>query len=113
MLTKINGRKHFQYDLFRLVNMINPAINNSTTGDKTMTYRGSILARTALTALGLPCWKLYTQKRAYDRTYKIYGHYGPHQLGPLLQELAALGAMNVRPVPAIIGNGNAGVRFEY
>lgn len=78
-----------------------------------MVLPGSILARQALNNLGLTCHKLYTQRIVHGRTYKIYGHYGPHQLGPLLQELAALGAMNVRPVPAIIGNGNAGVRFEY
>lgn len=74
---------------------------------------GSKLARTALNSLGLNCYKLYTQQRKRDRSYKIYGHYGPHQLGPLQQELAALGAKNVRPVAGVMSGNNAGVRFEY
>lgn len=78
-----------------------------------MALPGSILARQALNNVGLDCLKLYTQRIVAGRTYKIYGYYNARQLEILLQELASLGAMNVRPVPANIGNGNAGVRFEY
>ncbi len=74
---------------------------------------GSILARLTLNTLGLDCHKLYTQQRVNDRSYKIYGNYSPSNLGRLQQELAANGARNVRPVYSLVGNYNAGVRFEY
>lgn len=78
-----------------------------------MALPGSILARQALNNLGLNCYKLYTQRIVHGRTYKIYGHYSAKNLNALVGELRLRGAKNVRAVPAIIGNGNAGVRFEY
>ncbi|MCK9532761.1 MAG: hypothetical protein M0R77_19940 [Gammaproteobacteria bacterium] len=78
-----------------------------------MALPGSILARQALNNLGLNCYKLYTQRIVHGRTYKIYGQYKPYDLGRLQQELAALGAMNVRPVHDKWRGVNAGVRFEY
>lgn len=78
-----------------------------------MALPGSILARQALNNLGLNCYKLYTQRIVLGRTYKIYGHYNAYDLGRLQQELAALGAMNVRPVQHNWRKTNAGVRFEY
>ena len=78
-----------------------------------MALPGSILARQALNNLGLNCYKLYTQRIVHGRTYKIYGHYSPYDLGRLQQELATLGAQNVRPVNGVMSDRNAGVRFEY
>ncbi len=78
-----------------------------------MALPGSQLARAVLDNLGLSCYKLYTQQRKSDRSYKIYGHYSAKNLNALVGELRLRGAKNVRAVPAIIGNGNAGVRFEY
>jgi hypothetical protein len=74
---------------------------------------GSKLARTALDKLGLRAVRLYTQKRAQDRSYKIYGHFRPVDLKRLQTELTRQGARNVRSVDCIQYRTNGGVRFEY
>lgn len=74
---------------------------------------GSKLARTVLDTLGICAVRLYTQKRAQDRSYKIYGHFRPVDLMRLQTELERLGARNVRSVDCIQYRTNGGIRFEY
>ena len=78
-----------------------------------MRTAGSTLARFTLREVGLNCYKLYTQKRAKDRTYKIYGTYDEFNLKRLMSRLTRNGARNVRPVHDKWRGVNAGVRFEY
>lgn len=79
-----------------------------------MALPGSTLARQTLNTLGLNCYKLYTQKRATDRTYKIYGHYNDVNVERIKTRLEQAGARNVRPVANLWSRGNnAGIRFEY
>lgn len=78
-----------------------------------MALPGSTLARQTLNSLGLNCFKLYTQKRAKDRTYKIYGHYNDANVERIKARLAQAGARNIRTVKSLYSNGNAGIRFEY
>lgn len=79
-----------------------------------MAFPGSILARQVLDMTGATCYKLYTQQRAHDRSYKIFGSYKQPMLNLLMIELAARGAKNVRAVGGHrYTGGNAGIRFEY
>lgn len=81
-----------------------------------MALPGTQLARSVLNNQGLECYKLYTQKRARDRSYKIYGCYPEPQLVRLMAELKQRGAQNVRAVTSPYGwakHCNGGIRFEY
>lgn len=79
-----------------------------------MALPGSQLARAVLDNLGLSCYKLYTQQRKKDRTYKIWGVFSKPDADAIIQRLTACGARNARVV--ISGYTNryiSGVRFEY
>lgn len=76
---------------------------------------GTNIANASLNSVGINLagrGRLYTQKRKFDRTHKIYGHFSTLEANTLMREIAARGGRNVRTVPAIVGRGIAGVRFE-
>lgn len=77
-----------------------------------MALLGTNVARKVLNIHRMSCYRIYTQKRVNDRSYKIYGRYTADQLEQLVYTLNAFGAQNIRPVPSIVGTGNAGIRFE-
>lgn len=78
---------------------------------------GTVIANTAIDNLGIEfCGRLYTQKRANDRSHKLYGSLTTLDANRLVQEITALGGRNARIVWAHNYYTNkdyiTGVRFE-
>ena len=78
-----------------------------------MTLPGTILANKALRKTNLlkKTSRLYTQRRANDRSHKIYGWHDREDCEKLIKKLKKLGAMNPRIVYSW-NNRISGVRFE-
>jgi hypothetical protein len=82
-----------------------------------MKLPGTILSNKAIdnTKLRSHLNRLYTQKRAKDRSYKIYGHFTQPEADALIRELTKMGAIDARAVDGCYWDKDriSGVRFEY
>lgn len=75
---------------------------------------GTLIANLAIkrARLGHRKIRLYTQKRAKDRSHKIYGMLSRDETDELILQLRRLHVSNPRPVLSLRGPYSTGVRFE-
>lgn len=78
-----------------------------------MALPGTDLANMVIKMAHVGCFRIYTQKRQRDRTYKIWGNYTEADANKLIQLLKQYGASNPRVVIAGYRTKYiSGIRFE-